>query len=667
MMQTWQVANQRYLMNQIAAVQSILRQHSTGGADRQAAASSSDLDREGGDWEKPPALEHLCRCFGLNLFERGIVLLCAGMELGSKWGDLCGAAGDSRHPYPTFELAQQALESPHWSAFLPSSPLRHWQLVELNSNNSLLTARLRLSERIMHELMGFPHLDNRLTKITHPLPPAARLAPSHEQRVTQMVAAWQMAAAETTFPLIQLCGIDHISKQTIATATCERLGYTLYALSSKALPPNLQDLQQFLRLWEREVVLGQVALLIDWDSAASSDPNRENRVGLLLESLKSPLILLSRDRCSALHRPFVTYTIHNPTQPEQVQLWQNHGLDESITNNGFLETLVGQFDLSLHQIASASLEAKTANASLVSPASPEESLCQQLWEACRVQARPQLDDLAQRLTPQEVWDDLILPEAPKQALQDIIAQVKQRSQVYHTWGFARKSNRGLGISALFAGVSGTGKTMAAGVVAQALQLDLYRIDLSSVVSKYIGETEKNLRRVFDAAESGGVVLLFDEADALFGKRGDVKDSHDRYANMEVSYLLQRMESYRGLAIMTTNLKDAIDPAFLRRIRFVVRFPFPDFDQRVLIWRRVFPPTLPTADLDFRKLARHNVAGGNIRNIALTAAFFAATDGCPLSMAHLLRATQSEYNKLERPTLPAEIRGWVKAAEKPKTG
>ena len=196
------------------------------------------------------------------------------------------------------------------------------------------------------------------------------------------------------------------------------------------------------------------------------------------------------------------------------------------------------------------------------------------------------------------------------------------------------------------------------MLAQELRLDLYRIDLSAVVSKYIGETEKNLRRVFDAAEVSGAILLFDEADALFGKRSDVKDSHDRYANIEVSYLLQRMEAYRGLAILTSNLKDALDTAFLRRIRFIVHFPFPDAEQRAAIWQQIFPAATPVAGLDMHKLARLNVAGGNIRNIALHAAFLAADANEPVGMAHLLAAARREYAKLERPVTEAEIREWV---------
>jgi SpoVK/Ycf46/Vps4 family AAA+-type ATPase len=266
--------------------------------------------------------------------------------------------------------------------------------------------------------------------------------------------------------------------------------------------------------------------------------------------------------------------------------------------------------------------------------------------------------LAQRIEPAAAWDDLVLPEPQRQTLREIAVHVRRRATVYDDWGFAARCSRGLGISALFAGPSGTGKTMAAEVLANELRLDLYRIDLSQVVSKYIGETEKNLRRVFDAAEDGGAILLFDEADALFGKRSEVKDSHDRYANLEISYLLQRMEAYRGLAVLTTNRKDALDAAFLRRLRFVVTFPFPDAGQRARIWQRIFPGQTPTEGLALDKLARLNVAGGNIRNIALAAAFLAADEGEPVGMAHLLRAARGEFAKLEKTLTEAELKEWV---------
>ena len=216
----------------------------------------------------------------------------------------------------------------------------------------------------------------------------------------------------------------------------------------------------------------------------------------------------------------------------------------------------------------------------------------------------------------------------------------------------------MGLAAIFAGVSGTGKTTAAEVLARELNLDLFRVDLSHAISKYIGETSRNLRQVFDAAEEAGAILLFDEADALFGKRSEVRDSHDRYANAEVSYLLQRMEIYRGLAVLATNMKQSIDTAFLRRVRFVVEFPFPDATMREAIWRRVLPAGAPRDELNFGTLARLSMTGANIQNIALNGAFHAAAEGGPIRMSHLLKAARSEATKLERPLTEQEVRGWV---------
>jgi hypothetical protein len=351
----------------------------------------------------------------------------------------------------------------------------------------------------------------------------------------------------------------------------------------------------------------------------------------------------------------VRLDVRRPSPEEQQTLWRAHLGHCASRLNGHVESLVAHFSLSADSIRSACAQ---AIAEISSGAASDEALGELVWDACRVQARSRLDELAQRLEPSASWEDLVLPEPQRRLLAQIAGQVRQRRRVYDAWGFGGAGIRGLGISALFAGPSGTGKTMAAEVLARELRLDLYRIDLSQVVSKYIGETEKNLRRVFDAAEGGGAILLFDEADALFGKRSEVKDSHDRYANIEVSYLLQRMEAYRGLAILTTNVKNALDPAFLRRLRFVVSFPFPDAAQREEIWRRVFPSRTPTEGLEAARLARLNVAGGNIRNIALQAAFLAAGAGEPVRMPHVLCAARGEYAKLEKTLTEAEIGGWA---------
>jgi SpoVK/Ycf46/Vps4 family AAA+-type ATPase len=269
--------------------------------------------------------------------------------------------------------------------------------------------------------------------------------------------------------------------------------------------------------------------------------------------------------------------------------------------------------------------------------------------------RPALDVLAQPIETKAEWKDLKLPAHELGLLGHIVDHVRERAAVYDGWGFRERMNRGLGISALFCGESGTGKTMAAEVIAKELRLPLYRIDLSAVVSKYIGESEKNLRRLFDAAEDGGAILFFDEADALFGKRSEIRDSHDRYANIEVNYLLQRMEAYRGLAILATNLKSALDTAFMRRLRFIVTFPFPSPVERLAIWESVFPAKTPTNGLDWSRLAHLNVTGGSIQNIALNAAFLAARAGTKVTMPLVLQAARIEFRKLEKPINEADFR------------
>ena len=385
---------------------------------------------------------------------------------------------------------------------------------------------------------------------------------------------------------------------------------------------------------------------------------REAIVTRLIEANKGPLIISSRERHAWSQRPLLTFDVKKPTVDEQWTIWQTALGEQAATLNGQLHRLVSHFSLnetSIHAVWAGALGHLAITEQNASPTA--EHIGAVVWEMCKAQARPKLGDLAQRIEAAATWDDLVVPDLQRSILQEIAMHVRQRRQVYETWGFASKTTRGLGISALFVGVSGVGKTMAAEVLADELHLDLYRIDLSAVVSKYIGETEKNLRRIFDAAEEGGAILLFDEADALFGKRSEVKDSHDRYANIEVSYLLQRMEAYQGLAILTTNMKDVLDTAFLRRIRFIVQFPFPDPAQRAEIWRRIFPKAAPTAGLDADKLGQLNIAGGNIRNIALKAAFIAADAGEPICMPHLLRAAHHEYANLEKTLTSAETRGW----------
>jgi hypothetical protein len=635
----WQEANQHYLMTALATVREALEAKIQGNGEKLPSSSSSL------PCSPPPALEQLCITFGLSLFERDVLLLCAGMEFDSNWASLCGTAqGDPKRNYPTFSLALSVLREPCWSALTPAAPLRRWRLIEIGAGNALTTAPLRIDEQILHYLAGVSHLDERLMSIVQSVRVSHTLVESHRRLAKQLAATWWQASDVWTLPIIQLCGDEFASKRAIAAEACNLLGFKLSAISAQAIPTNTNELHQLIQLWRREAASSKSVLLLDCDDSNTTDLARESAIALFIERLTTPLIVTSRDRRPPKQRPLVTFDVRKPTTEEQRTIWTLTLGEKTQDLNGLVDTLVSQFNLSPPAIQAACVRAMGNKDAGEGDGNVQLSTI--LWDSCRTQARPQLDDLAQHIDSSATWEDLVLPEAQRQILSDIAAHVRQRAKVYERWGFAGKGGRGLGISALFAGASGTGKTMAAEVLARELRLDLYRIDLSAVVSKYIGETEKNLRRVFDAAEAGGAILLFDEADSIFGKRSEVKDSHDRYANMEVSYLLQRMEAYRGLAILTTNLKDAIDTAFLRRIRFIVKFPFPDASQRAEIWRHIFPGETPTDGVDAKKLSQLNVAGGNIRNIALNAAFLAADAGEPVMMKHLLRSAQSEYTKLE---------------------
>jgi hypothetical protein len=447
-----------------------------------------------------------------------------------------------------------------------------------------------------------------------------------------------------------LLGRDTPTKELVATAVAARLGLRVFRLQVGVLPTQPADLEAFARLWHRESLLLPAALYVESESG-DVEGTRTQVIQFLLARINAVVFLDTQDVWQGLGASTLAAEVAKPTPVEQESAW--HGLlGDDAGNSPAL--LAGQFDLSVPVIREI---ARQAQASTTGDA----PLHRALWQGALAAARPRLDALAQRIEPKATWDDLVLPEADMALLRQIAAQVGSRSTVYDTWGFREKTSRGLGISALFCGESGTGKTMAAEVLAGHLELHVHRIDLSAVVSKYIGQTEKNLRRLFDAAEDGGAVLFFDEADALFGKRSEVKDSHDRYANIEVNYLLQRMEAYRGLAILATNMKSALDAAFLRRLRFIVTFPFPGVAERRLIWQKVFPPKTPTSGLDFDRLARLNVTGGHVHNIAMNAAFLAAQGGTPVTMPIVLTAARTEFRKLEKPINEADFR-WQPRSE-----
>jgi hypothetical protein len=405
------------------------------------------------------------------------------------------------------------------------------------------------------------------------------------------------------------------------------------------------------RQWSREARLGEAGLCVQLADAAEARP-----LLALLMRIEAPVLVEADESAAPEGLAAVRVALPSSSAAERRAVWADSIGPLAARMNGALDAISDQFNLDTAAIHSAAAALALHDADAAG-ATDDAGLGRAAWRIGRSHARRSLEQLARRIDPKADWDSLVLPEAQTHTLQQIATHVRHRITVLERWGFATRYSRGLGLTALFAGTSGTGKTMAAEVLAHTLDLDLFQIDLAGLVSKYIGETEKNLRRVFDAAEDSGAILLFDEADALFGKRSEVKDSHDRYANLEVSYLLQRMEAYRGLAILTTNMRHAIDTAFLRRLRFMVEFPFPDVAERARIWQRVFPPDTPQAGLDPARLAQLGVTGGVIRNIAMHAAFLAAEAGEPVSMSHLLAAARTEYAKLEKPLGRGETEGW----------
>jgi hypothetical protein len=706
---SWYKANSHYLMSAAAGVHRLLERHiaiKQNQPSELVREDEVDLKAIASSMPNPPALAQVCNTFNLSPFECDILLLCVGMAIFPNFTSLCANAhGNREMTYPTFGLALEVFPNAHWSAFTPQAPLRHWQLLQVGTGQVITLGSLQIDESILHYLFGEPYQDQRLMSLMLPMPEIAQagisLQQSHQQLAERLAATlkngdrrfsvsvagrspegvgsreWRMGEgggkqnSKPTHPIVQLCGLEIADKSNIAAVACGILGCPLQVMSANRLPTDADELNHLMRRWERAVALTNSVLLLNCEQVNSADTLRQTAILQLVQETKTPLIITTEERLHSPQRPLISFDVPQLTHSEQRAIWQSNLGSIADELNGHIETLVSQFNLSTLAIQSACLEAisqesetenpqlPTPNSKLPTPHSAlRKALSTTLWDTCRTMARPRLDDLAQRIDATATWEELVLPEQQRQILRDVATHVRQRAVVYQSWGFAGKGSRGLGISALFSGASGTGKTMAAEVLAHELQLDLYRIDLSAVVSKYIGETEKNLRRIFDAAEAGGAILLFDEADALFGKRSEVKDSHDRHANVEVSYLLQRMEAYQGLAILTTNLKGSLDQAFLRRIRFVVSVPFPDAKARAEIWRHIFPKQTPTQDLDMDKLAKLNVAGGNIRNIALNAAFLAADAGESVMMKHILKAARSEYLKLERALTDFEVKGWV---------
>jgi ATP-dependent 26S proteasome regulatory subunit len=592
-------------------------------------------------------LDNLVRLFQLSAFERNVLLLCAAPELDSSFERLYGyVQDDATRRYATPELAlslfahSEEERAEAWERFQSQAPLRCFCLTAAAEPASLASLPLRLSERIAVYLQGFNRLDERAAGLLRPTTTVA-LAPREREQAACLAKWADQRISQGQCPRLNLVGPAGSGKQAMARAVCDQVGLALHSLELAKLANGGAEQ---LRLLEREALLLQFALYID---AASIDPAADAAGLRLVEELLGRLrvfLLIGSRNAWRTEWPLLSVPVPRLSREEQTALWRE-ALAGSCVAPETVEAIAEQFDFGPAMISRAVGEARE-RAGLRS-AGDAAVTADDVWLSGRERAGRDMRGLAQRIEPVHTWDDIVVTGEVSRQLREIASQAANRYRVYEVWGFGHKLNRGRGISALFSGPSGTGKTMAAEILAGHLQLDLYRIDLSGVVSKYIGETEKNLRQVFDAAEGSGAILFFDEADALFGKRSEVKDSHDRYANIEINYLLQRMEEYRGLAILATNMKSHLDQAFLRRLRFVVEFRFPNVELRRRIWQKSFPPGTPVNGVMYDLLARLEISGGNIRNIAVNAAFSAAGEGASVGMDHLMRAAAREYMKEER--------------------
>ena len=657
-------------------------------AARQARALAETARCQG----KVVRLEHLATAFGLERFEIDTLLICLAPTLDLRYERLYGYLQDDvtrKRPSVNLVLDLLCERGPStssgrgpdrltmWSHFADDAPLFKYQLLERMPESGpgkppLLSQTLSVDEAIVAWLLGRyqPHADlGSYATLSHPQENEADALLAAEatgcEALSPMASRW---------PIIVFHGPDQASQEATARLLAAQEGRPLLTVNLTAVTEAELPPLRALRLALRDARLtSALPYLTGWDACLVDGAPP---AGLLAELCAYPDLAIVAGRAAwqpkglYRYRELLWLEFPIPAYPQRCALWTHFlRIGESASQrisesaNGRISTdrdvldlsleqgrewdvtgLAGQFQLTAGQIRDAVASAKDLAAQRGGPLQSQD-----LFAAARTHSNPRLAGLARKIVPRYGWQDIVLPGDQLALLREIVATVRGRPQVLEEWGVGKKLASSKGVTVLFSGPPGTGKTMAAEIIAAELGLDLYKIDLSTVVSKYIGETEKNLERIFNEAQTSNAILFFDEADALFGKRSEVRDSHDRYANIEISYLLQRMEAYDGVAILATNLRANLDEAFTRRLQFAVDFPFPDEADRLRIWQTLFPPDVPRdAELDFDLLARRfKLAGGNIRNILVSAAYLAASDRQCVTMEHLLHGTRRELQKMGR--------------------
>jgi hypothetical protein len=630
-------------------------------------------------------LEHLAWSFDLNAFERNCLLLCLAIECERKYEKLFAYLQDDLTcKYPTIDLAIKLFcESKEdriaaRMAFSMEAPLSKYLLENNEENterNTRLSYPLKLNSRLLEYFYQPLQIDPLLQAYTdffHPYQPIGALLLDHEIQ-ERLQAWWERALSEQNGRklLVLLSGPTGSGKFFQVQHLCCHFQFLLFSVDLSQMPDDKHAFAKSLKNIIRECLLKnavpcfrKVNIIRPGDAdkeAVSAKTNGTGRWRMFLQALEEmpgPVFVLSSTPLEQTDFARIFAVLKSdfniPNELGRKNLWEFFGKSYTFAEKIDWGQMASKFRFTPGQIKNALLQAY-------------ESACghwdsrgrisiDDLHTACFAQGRHYLGKTALKINPVYSWKDLILPADTVELLMNACKHMKFRHVVFGQWGFAKRLAYGRGLSILFSGLPGTGKTMAAQVIANELQLELYRIDLAQVVSKYIGETEKNLRQIFQEAESSNAILFFDEADALFGKRSEVKDSHDRYANIEISYLLQKVEEYDGVSILATNLMKNIDEAFVRRISFIIEFPFPDAESRKRIWRSMFPGEAPVhKDLDFDFLARRfEIAGGNIKNIVVAAAYLAAQNNDAIRMQHILKATKYEYQKIGRVLLREDL-------------
>jgi SpoVK/Ycf46/Vps4 family AAA+-type ATPase len=642
------------------------------------------------DVGEDPRLAWLQATFGLSLFELQVVVVAIAPEIDLRYERIYAYLQDDvTRKRPTVDLALHLLsQTPETrladrAAFATDAALIRNELVRLlppdgASEPPLLAHALKVDDQVVRMLLGGSELDRRLGGVAELVEPEGEededvLPGDAGDRLGRLVV--QSRASRHGLRLY-FRGASSASRRRAAESLAARVGMRLLAVDLVQLLSHRLEIDGFLRLLFREAWLQHAIVLFDGvdrlDRTAGSGEARIFDQLAAFESAEADIVVLGGERpwvpVARGMTGVLTVPIPVPGFDGRLEAWRRRLAEMGVSVGADeVATLAERFRLTSDQIADAvtSAERQAAWRAARSTsgwaddeddgvhASSEVTL-DDLFAAARGQSSSQLDSHALKIRPVQRWDDIVVPPETVSQLRDMCSWVSHRQRVLGDWGFERRLSYGKGLAALFFGPSGTGKTMAAEIIAGELGLDLFKIDLSSVVSKYIGETEKNLAAIFRAAQDINGILLFDEADALYGKRSEVRDSHDRYANIEISFLLQQMEQYEGIAILATNLRQNMDEAFIRRLQFAVEFPFPDAEDRSRIWEVHFPAEAPRdADIDFALLGREfRIAGGNIKNAVLAAAFMAAEQDAPIGMDHILRATRRELQKMGRVVTPA---------------